>query len=174
MRSFERLTSLKDYIPLKRRESGGKNIGLLVDGPNMLRKEFSLNLDIVRKIIAEYGDMRVGKVLLNQYASDKLIEAIVNQGFTPVVVAGDTDVYMAVEAMELIYNPNIDVVALMTRDADFLPIISKAKENGKETIVIGAEPGFSAALQNSADHSITLKSENHRGKQSHNREENAY
>jgi uncharacterized protein (TIGR00288 family) len=159
MRSFEKLTSLREYIPLKRRESGGKTIGLLVDGPNMLRKEFSLNLDIVRKIIAEYGDMRVGKVLLNQYASDKLIEAIVNQGFTPVVVAGDTDVYMAVEAMELIYNPNIDVIALMTRDADFLPIISKAKENGKETIVIGAEPGFSAALQNSADHAIILKAE---------------
>ncbi len=107
MRSFERLSSLRDYIPLKRGESSGKNIGLLVDGPNMLRKEFSLNLDLVRKIIAEYGDMRVGKVLLNQYASDKLIEAIVNQGFTPIVVAGDTDVYMAVEAMELIYNPNI-------------------------------------------------------------------
>jgi len=175
MRSFERLTSIKDYIPLKRREAGGKNIGLLVDGPNMLRKEFNLNLDIVRKIIAEYGDMRVGKVLLNQYASDKLIEAIVNQGFTPVVVAGDTDVYMAVEAMELIYNPNIDVIALMTRDADFLPIISKAKENGKETIVIGVEPGFSAALQNSADHAIVLKAES-KGKSHHHdaREENAY
>jgi uncharacterized protein (TIGR00288 family) len=103
--------------------------------------------------------MRVSKVLLNQYASDKLIEAIVNQGFTPIVVAGDTDVYMAVEAMELIYNPNIDVIALMTRDADFLPIINKAKENGKETIVIGAEPGFSAALQNSADSAIILKSD---------------
>jgi len=175
MRSFERLTSLKDYIPLKRRESGGKNIGLLVDGPNMLRKEFSLNLDLVRQIISEYGDMRVGKVLLNQYASDKLIEAIVNQGFTPVVVAGDTDVYMAVEAMELIYNPNIDVIALMTRDADFLPIINKAKENGKETIVIGAEPGFSAALQNSSDHAIILKAENNKSKQNDNlREENAY
>ncbi|MGB4612009.1 MAG: TIGR00288 family NYN domain-containing protein, partial [Methanothermobacter thermautotrophicus] len=110
----------------------------------------------------EYGNMRVGKVLLNQYASDKLIEAIVNQGFTPIVVAGDTDVYMAVEAMELIYNPNIDIIALMTRDADFLPIINKAKENGKDTIVIGAEPGFSAALQNSADHAIILKPENGR------------
>lgn len=161
MRSFEKLSSLKSYIPLKRSDSGAKNIGLLVDGPNMLRKEFSLNLDLVRKIISDYGNMRVGKILLNQYASDKLIEAIVNQGFTPIVVAGDTDVYMAVEAMELIYNPNIDIIALMTRDADFLPIINKAKENGKETIVIGAEPGFSAALQNSADSAIVLKSDNH-------------
>src|SRR5690606_26614881 len=157
MRSFERLSSLKDYIPLKRGESGSKNIGLLVDGPNMLRKEFSLNLDLVRKIISEYGNMRVGKVLLNQYASDKLIEAIVNQGFTPIVVAGDTDVYMAVEAMELIYNPNIDIIAIMTRNADFLPLLNKTKENGKETIVIGAEPGFSIALQNSTDSSITIK-----------------
>jgi len=65
-----------------------------------------------------------------------------------------------VEAMELIYNPNIDIIALMTRDADFLPIINKAKENGKETIVIGAEPGFSAALQNSADRAIILKPDN--------------
>ncbi|MCZ3364679.1 MULTISPECIES: TIGR00288 family NYN domain-containing protein [Methanobacterium] len=174
MRSFEKLTSLKDYIPLKKREAGGKTIGLLVDGPNMLRKEFSLNLDIVRKIVADFGDMRVGKVLLNQYASDKLIEAIVNQGFTPVVVAGDTDVYMAVEGMELIYNPNIDVVALMTRDADFLPIINKAKENGKETIVIGVEPGFSAALQNSADHAIVLKAETKGKSDQATREENAY
>ncbi len=66
---------------------------------------------------------------------------------------------MSVEAMELIYNPNIDIVALMTRDADFLPIINKAKENGKETIVIGAEPGFSVALQNSADSAIVLNPE---------------
>ncbi|WP_249164904.1 TIGR00288 family NYN domain-containing protein [Methanobacterium alkalithermotolerans] len=167
MRSFEKLTSLKDYIPLKKKEAGDKAIGLLVDGPNMLRKEFSLNLDLVRKIMADYGNMRVGKVLLNQYASDKLIEAIVNQGFTPIVVAGDTDVYMAVEAMELIYNPSIDVVALMTRDADFLPIINKAKENGKDTIVIGAEPGFSAALQNSADEAIILKSEPNKNRNPH-------
>ena len=162
MRSFEKLTSLKEYIPIKKKEGGEKNIGLLVDGPNMLRKEFSLNLDLVRQIMSEYGNMRVGKVLLNQYASDKLIEAIFNQGFTPIVVAGDTDVYMAVEAMELIYNPNIGIIALMTRDADFLPIINKAKENGKDTIVIGAEPGFSAALQNSADHAIILKPKNSR------------
>jgi uncharacterized protein (TIGR00288 family) len=47
----------------------------------------------------------------------------------------------------------------MTRDADFLPIVNKAKENGKETIVIGAEPGFSAALQNSADDAIILKTD---------------
>jgi uncharacterized protein (TIGR00288 family) len=161
MRNYEKLISFKEYFPLKRRESTVKNIGLLVDGPNMLRKEFNLDLESVKEILDELGKMRVGKVLLNQYASDKLIEAIVNQGFTPIVVAGDTDVHLAMEAMELIYNPNIDIIALMTRNADFLPLINKTKENGKETIVIGAEPGFSVALQNSTDNSITLKTPLH-------------
>jgi len=65
-----------------------------------------------------------------------------------------------VEAFELIHNPNIDVIAIMTRDVDFFPLINVAKEHGKKTIVIGAEPGFSVALKNSADSTITLKTNN--------------
>lgn len=151
--------SFKDYLPIKTGSSGAKSMGLLVDGPNMLRREFCSDLDIVKGLVVEKGNLKVGKVLLNQYASDKLIEAVVNQGFSPMIVAGDVDVQLAVEAYELIRNPNIDVIALMTRNADFLPLINIAKENGKETIVIGAEPGFSIALKNSADEAIVLETE---------------
>ncbi|MGF7117669.1 TIGR00288 family NYN domain-containing protein [Methanobacterium oryzae] len=158
MQNLEKLSSFKQYIPLTRK-SNERNIGLLVDGPNMLRKEFHLDLDIIKKIVEESGKIKVAKVLLNQYASDKLIEAVVNQGFTPLIVAGDVDVQLAVEAFELIYNPNINVIALMTRNADFLPLINIAKENGKETMVIGAEPGFSIALKNSADSTIVLNTD---------------
>lgn len=35
----------------------------------------------------------------------------------------------------------------------------KAMEMGKETIIIGAEPGFSTALKNSADIAIVLNDE---------------
>jgi uncharacterized protein (TIGR00288 family) len=156
MRNLEKLSSFKEYIP-RMKESNSKNVALLVDGPNMLRREFGFDLDMVQDILAEYGKVKVGKVFLNQYASDKLIEAIVNQGMSPIIVAGDIDVQMAVEAFEAIHNPNIDVVALMTRNTDFLPLINIAKENGKETLVIGAEPGFSIALKNSADSAIVLK-----------------
>ncbi|MEM0330305.1 MAG: NYN domain-containing protein, partial [Archaeoglobaceae archaeon] len=79
-------------------------MGVLVDGPNMLRKEFNTNLKEIRELLAEYGDIKIAKVFLNQYATDKLVEAIENQGFEPVVTSGDVDVRMAVEAMELIYN----------------------------------------------------------------------
>jgi len=158
VRNLEKLSSFKEYIPLTRK-TGEKNVGLLIDGPNMLRNEFHLDLEIIKEIVNETGNLKVAKVLMNQYASDKLIEAVVNQGFSPIIVAGDVDVQLAVEAFELIYNPNIDVIALMTRNADFLPLINIAKENGKETMVIGAEPGFSVALKNSADNAIVLNTD---------------
>ena len=103
------------------------------------------------------GDLRVSKVILNQYAPQGLIEAVSNQGFEAIVVSGETGVKLAVEAMREIYNPNIDVIALATRNAEFLPVILKAKERGKETIVIGIEPGFSAALKHAADYTIILE-----------------
>ncbi|HPE63750.1 MAG TPA: TIGR00288 family NYN domain-containing protein [Methanothrix sp.] len=140
-----------------KKEKGRKKIGLLVDGPNMLRKEFQIDLEEIRDILKDYGDIKIGRVFLNQYASEKLVEAVENQGFEPVICTSDVDVKLAVEAMDLIYSPVIDTIALITRDADFKPVLLKAMEHGKETIIFGAEPGFSVALRNSADYVIVLR-----------------
>lgn len=149
---------LKKICIKKSSESEGKDrIALLIDGPNMLRKEFNIDLDKIREVLSKFGKIVIGRVYLNQYASDKLIEAVANQGFEPRVTAGDVDVEMAVEGTELIFNKNIDTIAYMTRDADFLPAMRKAKEHGKKIIVIGAEPGFSLAIQNIADHVIKIE-----------------
>jgi len=144
--------------------SGKPNVAVFVDGPNVIRKEFDLDLDHLREEISELGNIKVGKVFLNQYASEKLIEAIVSQGFEAALGLGgekdkesDVDVYMAVNAMEAVFNSSIDIVVLVTRDTDFLPVIQKAKEHGKETVIIGMEPGFSTALKNAADQLIELK-----------------
>lgn len=154
---FDRFGNVREYLKIRRSRDEKRNVGLLVDGPNMLRREFNVDLDQVKKIIEDIGNIKVAKVFLNQYASEKLIEAITNQGFEVIVTPGDVDVHMAIDAMELIYNPSIDAIAFMTRDLDFLPAIARSKFYGKETIVIGADPGFSAALQNAADYVITAK-----------------
>ncbi len=149
---WKKLESLTTKIYEKaKRKRGHHKIALLIDGPNMLRKEFNINLDKIREVLKEYGDIVIGRVYLNQYASDKLIEAVINQGFEPRISAGDVDVEMAVDATELVFNPNIDTIVYVTRDADFLPAIRKAKEKGKKIIIIGAEPGFSTALKKIAD-----------------------
>jgi len=141
----------------RRKEHAGKKIGLLVDGPNMLRKEFDFDLTKVKNQLSAFGEVKIGKVFLNQFAPEKLIEAIVNQGLEPIIVTtDDVDAPMAAEAMELIYNQHIDIIALMTRDADFQSVLLKAKSHGKETIVVGSDP-LSVALKNTADHIIMIK-----------------
>lgn len=148
---------------MRKRISGEPNVAVYVDGPNVIRKEFDLDLDLLREKIEEMGDIKVGKVFLNQYASEKLIEAIVSQGFEAAMGLGgekdkesDVDVYMAVNAMESVFNDDIDILVLVTRDTDFLPVIQKAKEHGKETVIIGMEPGFSTALKNAADRTLEI------------------
>lgn len=148
--------SIRNYLGTKK-EKGRRKIGLLVDGPNMLRKEFQVNLEEIRDVLKDYGSIKIGRVFLNQYASEKLVEAVETQGFEPIICTSDVDVRLAVEGMELVFNPVIDTVALVTRDADFKPLLSKANEHGKETILFGAEPGLSIALKNSADYVIVLK-----------------
>ncbi|MBI5229481.1 TIGR00288 family NYN domain-containing protein [Candidatus Micrarchaeota archaeon] len=134
-----------------------KNIACFVDGPNMIRKELNVDLDKVKKRLQKYGNLKVARVFLDQYASDKLIEAVTNQGFEVVIVPSDVDVALAVEAMEFVFNNNIDTIAIVSRDSDFKPVLTKTKEMGKDTIVVGTEPDFSTALRNSADIVIDLR-----------------
>jgi uncharacterized protein (TIGR00288 family) len=133
------------------------NIACFVDGPNILRKELGVDLDKVKKKLQKHGQLKVARVFLDQYASDKLIEAVTNQGFDVSIVASDVDVALAVEATEFIFNPNIDTIAIVSRDSDFKPLLTKAKEQGKETIVVGMQPDFSTALRNTADIVIDLR-----------------
>ncbi|MEM3075505.1 MAG: TIGR00288 family NYN domain-containing protein, partial [Candidatus Bilamarchaeaceae archaeon] len=133
------------------------NIALLVDGPNVLRKAFHLDVRTVKNEVSKYGDIRIAKIYLDQYASDKLIEAMINQGFDVEITTGDVDVTMAIEAMEFALDRNIDILALMTRDTDYRPLLVKAKAKGKKTIIVATDVAFSAALRNTADIVIIIK-----------------
>jgi len=138
-------------------------VAFFVDGPNMIRKEFNLDLKDLRRRVEKYGRIIIGKVFLNQFASDKLIEAVANEGFESVIALGDpeqktdVDVTIAVHAMEAVYNPEIDIIALATRDADFLSLIQKIKEKGKIALLISVEPGLAVSLRHAADHLELLK-----------------
>ncbi len=136
---------------------GKPDIALLVDGPNILRKQFNIDMVAIRKEVGKHGNIRIAKIYLDQYASDKLIEAMVNQGFDTETTTGDVDVTMAIEAMEYVLDPDIDVIALMTRDIDYRPVLIKARERGKRTMIIATDVAFSAALKNTADRIIIYK-----------------
>jgi uncharacterized protein (TIGR00288 family) len=136
-----------------------QSIALFVDGPNMLRKEFMIDLRELKKIISKYGRVVIAKVFVNQFAPEKLIEAIINEGFESVMILAeveaeknDVDVAMAIAAVEAAITKDIEYVVLATRDADYLPVIQMARAYGKKVIIVGAEPGMSSGLQNAADY----------------------
>jgi uncharacterized protein (TIGR00288 family) len=140
-----------DFLKKNPKKKEKPDIALLVDGPNTIRKSMKVDLVKVKREVQKYGNIRVAKVYLDQYASDKLIEAMVNQGFQTEITTGDVDVTMAIEAMEYVMSPDIDVIALMTRDTDYRPVLVKARARGKRTMIVANDVGFSAALRNTAD-----------------------
>jgi uncharacterized protein (TIGR00288 family) len=147
------LERLKAFFPKKT----NKRLAVFVDGPNILRKEFGIDLDLIKKEAVKFGLIKIGRVYLNQFASEKLVEATVNQGFVPIISTTDVDVVMACDATEAAFNESIDTIVFVTRDSDFLPALIKAKERGKETIAMMAEEMSAAALRNTADKVVFLK-----------------
>jgi len=134
-------------------------IALYVDGPNMLRKEFMIDLRELKKCIHKYGRVTIAKVFVNQFAPEKLIEAIINEGFEPMMILAeveaeknDVDVAVAIASVEAAIDKDVDYVAIATRDADYMPVVHMIKQHGKKVIIIGAEPGMSSGLQNGADY----------------------
>jgi len=153
------LEGFKSSLEKIRKSFGEKpKLAFFVDGPNMIRKEFNINLKDMKRRVEKYGRIVIGKVFLNQFASEKLIEAVANEGFETVIALGDpeqktdVDVSIAVHAMEAINNPEIEVIALASRDADFLPLIQKAKEKGKMTVLVTVESGLAVSLKHAADY----------------------
>ncbi len=133
------------------------NIAVFIDGPNILRKEFNIDLSKIRGQLLEEGSIKIARVFLDQYATDKLIEAVVNLGFETKITVGDVDVSMAVDATESSFNKEIDIIAFVTRDSDYLPAILKAKQQGKKTIVFLVDEGSAIALKNTVDKVVFIK-----------------
>lgn len=161
------LEKVRNMRNKSKKDSDRNRIGLFIDGPNILRNEFVVNLNELREEVEKLGVISISKVFLNQFASEKLIEAVASQGFEPVISLGgeqnvesesksDVDVSMAVSAMEGVYS-GIDTLIIATRDADFLPLVHRAKEKNIKVIVMGMDPGFSTALKNAADDIIDIK-----------------
>lgn len=139
------------------RENTRNNIAVFVDGPNMLRKEFNIDLSKIKQQLQKEGPLKIARVYLDQYATDKLIEAVVNLGFESIITVGDVDVAMSVDATEAAFSAEIDTIVFITRDSDYLPAILKAKRQGKKTVVYLVEEGSAVALKNTVDRVVFIK-----------------
>lgn len=131
-------------------------VSLFVDGPNVLRSEFDVDLNDVRRAAADAGRLVCVRLYLDEHATPGLIQAGEARGFEVVVTSGDVDVKLAVDATAFVAD-GVDVLAIASRDTDFKPVVEFAATRGTKTLAIapGAH-GRSDALRNAAHDAVTL------------------
>jgi uncharacterized protein (TIGR00288 family) len=137
--------------------SAPDRVGLFVDGPNVLREEFDVDLDDVRAAAAAAGRPAVARLYLDERASSGLVRAAEARGYEVVVTSGDVDVRLAVDASEFVVDGRIDTLAIASRDTDFKPVLELAARRGVRTLAIApGSHGRSDALRNAAHDAVTL------------------
>ena len=137
--------------------TGAPRVALFVDGPNILRDEFDVDLDDVREAATARGHPAITRLYVDEHATPGLIQAAEARGFEVVVTSGDVDVKLAVDLTRAAVEGRADVIAIASRDTDFKPAIEVANSYGVETLAIApGTHGRSDALRNAAGDSVTL------------------
>ncbi|WP_418285092.1 NYN domain-containing protein [Halorubrum sp. DTA46] len=132
-------------------------VALFVDGPNVLREEFDVDLDDVRTTAEAVGPLVTTRLYLDEHATPGLIQAAEARGFEVVITSGDVDVKLAVDAARFAAEGRMTTLAIASRDTDFKPVLETANGYGIRTLAIApGEFGRSDALRNAANDSVTL------------------
>ncbi|WP_144904000.1 NYN domain-containing protein [Halobellus captivus] len=139
-------------------DSSEPRVALFVDGPNVLRDEFDVDLDDVREAAETAGQVTALRLYLDEHATPGLIQAAEARGFEVVVTSGDVDVRLAVDVTRFAVENRADVIAIASRDTDFKPAIETANAYGCRTFAIApGEFGRSDALRNAATEQVTIE-----------------
>jgi uncharacterized protein (TIGR00288 family) len=134
-------------------------VGMFVDGPNVFRSEFDVDLDDVRAAAVDHGRPVLSRLYVDEHATPGLIQAAEAHGFEVVVTSGDVDVKLAVDAAAAAVREEFDLLAIVSRDLDFKPVLETAARHGIKTLAIApGEHGRSDGLQNAAHEAVTLSS----------------
>ena len=125
--SISYLQSVRSFL------SREKKIAVIVDAPNFLRKvkNKQVKLDDIEDKIKDEGKIVIRKVLLNEFASESLLQAVFNSGYEPIVAAHDIYIQMAIEVTKLL-SEKIDLIFFATRHARAVPIVQKLKERAQQ------------------------------------------
>ncbi|MEM2109657.1 MAG: NYN domain-containing protein [Candidatus Odinarchaeota archaeon] len=152
----EKKKGIKDIIKSKLKKIS--NIALIVDGSSIEKEDLITQLKNIKKAIEDVGKLRTSKIVVKTLPSEEEVKKIQKLGFEIIIRASETDVYFVLEAMELLYNPKIEAVAISTRNEEFLQILNKGREKGKKTISINPSGSTidTEMLKNLSDITIDL------------------
>lgn len=140
------------------------NIGLYIDGENIAYKHYTKLFEIVDKIKGKliykklYNDFGL---IGNQGKYDELKEYMLNNCIQPIQVINNkgknsADMKIQFDIFDDLEKSIIDTYIIASGDADFIGIVNKIKEKGKNIIGIGLNKSSATILKNSCNEYYTL------------------
>ena len=138
---------------------GADRIAVLIDADNT-RPSYA---DEVLSEVAKYGNPTIRRVYgdwtnphLNQWArklNNLGLRAMHQNAYTS--GKNSTDLALVIDAMDLLYDGNVEAFALVTSDSDFTSLAHRLRESGKTVYVLG-ENKAPESLRNACDKFIDL------------------
>ena len=136
---------------VKKKLSKTKKVGLFIEGEPLF-KGFNLEeLKLISKPLEELGSLRVSKIFFGHAINENMMDELVNAGYSPIMLSGDIDVHIAIELLELILEDKADIIAIVANNANYIPVLNFAREEGKETVIITDSKSKDKSLENFAD-----------------------
>lgn len=115
---------------------GKKNVGLIVDCEGLELAQVKEDLQYISEIAKNLGKIQFSKIFLNKMPQGRELKSLLKLGFRPDVHIVDLDLYIALETMPIIQNNKIEILVFVSSNENLLPLINKAKEYGKQVIII--------------------------------------
>ena len=138
------------------------NVAVLIDYENV-------GLDAIQHLLDQLSD--VGRVIIRRAYGDWSVQRgkqdqLLELGIEPIHQyhsnksgKNSSDIRLAIEAVDLLYNSPIDTFVIVSSDSDFVPLVGKLRSSGKSVIVAGRREATSPTLIKSCDRYIFLDSE---------------
>jgi uncharacterized protein (TIGR00288 family) len=122
-------------------ENTNKKVAILIDAENVN----SANARQVFDVMSTYGE-----VIIRQIFADWSNEAVKswkpaisnysivsNQQFSFVAKKNSADIALVIQAMNILYERNVDIFCLVSSDSDFTRLVQELRERGKTVIGMG-------------------------------------
>lgn len=138
------------------------NLAVLIDYENV-------GLDAIQRLLDQISD--VGRVIIRRAYGDWSVQRnkqdqLLELGIEPIHQyhsnksgKNSSDIRLAIEAIDLLYNSPIDTFVIVSSDSDFVPLVGKLRSSGKSVIVAGRREATSQTLIKSCDRYIFLDTE---------------
>ena len=138
------------------------NVAVLIDYENV-------GLDAIQHLLDQLSD--VGRVIIRRAYGDWSVQRgkqdqLLELGVEPIHQyhsnksgKNSSDIRLAIEAIDLLYNSPVDTFVIVSSDSDFVPLVGKLRSSGKSVIVAGRREATSPTLIKSCDRYIFLDQE---------------